>query len=188
MARLNRFKRDSLSSEQRALFDLIVGSEKPGQRPRFPRVGQDNALEGPFNARLLSPAIGLAMHELSTAVRYRSTISDRTREVVILLVANAWESDYERYAHEDIGRAVGLSEGEIATIAAGEIPPLEGEELAAARVAFSLLHQQDLSDDAYASAVDGLGEQKLFEIIALVGLYAQTALQLRIFRVDAPTG
>jgi 4-carboxymuconolactone decarboxylase len=187
VGRLARLTRDALTDDQRELFDEIAGSEKPGQRPKFPRVGADNALEGPFNARLLNPAIGMAMQRLSTAIRYSMTLTNRTRELIILVVAATWQSTYEQAAHEDIGRAVGLTDTEISTIASGGIPEIVGDELASVIVARALVDHNDLTDSEYNSAVAELGERKLFEIVCLVGSYAQTALQLRVFRVEPPT-
>src|SRR5690242_19605325 len=124
MTRLARLPRHTLDADQRELFDQIAGGERADQKPRFPRVGPDGALEGPFNAMLLSPATGRALQALGAQVRYHSVLSDRCRELAILSVAAAWDSAYERYAHEDIGRAVGLTPEEIAAVRAGADPEL----------------------------------------------------------------
>jgi 4-carboxymuconolactone decarboxylase len=186
MTRLRRFARDSLTAEQRALYDEIVGSQRPGQQTPRPRVGPDTALEGPFNARLLNPAIGHAFQQIADAVRYQSTLTDRIRELVILVVAAAWESTYVQYAHEEMGRSAGLTDAELTAVAHGGVPDVEEHERAAITVARALVAHSDLSDDEYAEAVSELGERKLFEVLALVGLYTQTALQLRVFRVIPP--
>lgn len=189
MTRLARLVRSSLDDEQRALFDVIAGSERDGQRPPKPRVGPDGALEGPFNAQLYNPAVGAAFHRLADAVRYRSHLTDRQRELAILLVASAWDSAYERYAHEAIGRAVGLTDDEVAAVAAGRVPDgLSGEDAVVARTGRRLAIGDDLSDEEYDEAVRVLGERKLVELVMLVGVYAATALQLRVFRVRPPEG
>lgn len=187
MTRLHRMTRTELDDEQTALFDRIAGGERPGQKPRFSRVGPDGALEGPFNALLLSPALGAALHDVAAQVRFHSTMTDRCREIAILTVAAAWDSAYERDAHQDIGRAVGLTDAEIEALAAGRVGGFTDEvEHTVATTAFALARQQDLDDDGYASAIAVLGERTLFELISLVGHYAQVALQLRVFRVRPP--
>jgi 4-carboxymuconolactone decarboxylase len=184
---LRRVPRQELAGQQGELFDVFASTERAGQRPRYPRVGTDNALEGPFNANLLNPAIGLAWHQFGNAMRYESTLTDRSREFVILAVAAAWDSAYERYAHEDIGRAVGLSEDELRAVAAGEVPVTASEdEQAVIRVAQLLVSSADLDDAQYAGAVGALGERRLFEVLTLVGAYSATALNLRVFRVEPP--
>lgn len=188
MTRLHRMTRDTLDADQAALFDRIAGSERPDQRPRMPRVGRDNALEGPFNAMLLSPAVGHAIQDLGAQVRYHSTLTDRCREITILTVAAAWHSAYERYAHEDIGRAVGLTETEIESLAAGRTDAFtDPKESAVARTAHALANTRDLTDTQYQEATAELGERTLFELIALIGYYTQIALTLRVFRVTPPT-
>jgi 4-carboxymuconolactone decarboxylase len=54
------------------------------------------------------------LQELGAAVRFRTRMTDRTREIAILTVATATGSEFERYAHELIGRAAGLTETELA--------------------------------------------------------------------------
>jgi 4-carboxymuconolactone decarboxylase len=187
MTRLTRTARTSLSGDAAALFDQIAGGERAGQKPRFPRVGEDDALEGPFNAMLLSPRLGMAMQQLGGQVRYQSTLTDRCREIAILTVAARWNSAYESYAHEDIGRAVGLTDDEICALAAGRlIEGVDEIEATVAATAQTLAHHADLDDAQYAVAVGVLGERRLFELVVLVGYYAQVALQLRVFRVQPP--
>lgn len=188
MTRLHRLTRDTLDADQAALFDRIAGSERPDQRPRMPRVGRDNALEGPFNAMLLSPGVGNALHDLGGQVRYHSTLTDRCREIAILTVAAAWDSAYERYAHEDIARTVGLTEAEIAALAEGRTDVFtEITEAVVARTAHALANARDLTDAQYEEATEALGDRTLFELTALIGFYTQIALTLRIFRVTPPT-
>jgi 4-carboxymuconolactone decarboxylase len=187
MTRLTRQPRGTLDGDAAVLFDRIAGSEKPGQKPRLPRVGPDDALEGPFNAMLLSPKLGMAMQDLGAQVRFGSTLTDRCREIAILTTASAWGSAYESYAHTDIGRAVGLTDAEIAALADGTVFDFaDPVELAVARTALALAREQDLDDERYAAAVTALGDRTLFELVVLVGYYAQAALQLRVFRVLPP--
>jgi 4-carboxymuconolactone decarboxylase len=187
MTRLTRQPRTTLDGDAAVLFDRIAGSERAGQKPRLPRVGPDDALEGPFNALLLSPQLGMAMQDLGGQLRYGSTLTDRCREIAILTVAAAWGSAYESYAHTDIGRAVGLDDAEIAALADCAVYDFaDPVEKTVAATAWALAHDQDLDDEQYAAAVAALGDRTLFELTVLVGYYAQVALQLRVFRVLPP--
>nr|BFE70573.1 hypothetical protein GCM10020092_038740 [Actinoplanes digitatis] len=69
----------------------------------FRLVGADGGLEGPFNAFLLQPRLGLALQALGAAVRYETGLADRAREIAILVVSAASDSAFERYAHEAVG-------------------------------------------------------------------------------------
>src|SRR6185369_9661825 len=124
MSRLRRLVPADLDEAQRLLYDRIVGGPRAnGPRP-VPLTEPDGSLRGPFNAMLYAPAVGEALQSLGAAVRFGTALSDRVREIAILAVAAHWDSAFERYAHEAIGRVVGLSEDIIAALRAGTEPPL----------------------------------------------------------------
>lgn len=131
---------------------------------------------------LLSPPLGGALQELGAAVRYRSVLSDRIREMAILVVAAHWGSRFEREAHEAVGRACGLTEAELAALREGRVPELaDPAERTAVRTTAALAGAGTLTDAEYGEAVAALGERGLFELTTLVGYYATLALQLRVF-------
>jgi hypothetical protein len=51
-----------------------------------------------------------------------------------------------------------------------------------------LLTSGDVDDDAWAAAVDTLGEAGAVELTTLVGYYSLLALQMRVLRVPLPDG
>ena len=180
--RLPRLRPDELSPPQRALYDTIAGG--PRASGPFALVGDDGSLEGPFNAMLLQPALGEALQALGGAVRYRTALSPRSREIAILTVARVWDSAFERRAHEAVAGAAGMSPAELAALRDGDpsVFPDPHERLVLS-VATALASRRDLTDDEYSAAVDGLGLPLLFELTTLVGYYSTLALQLRVFRV-----
>jgi 4-carboxymuconolactone decarboxylase len=108
--------------------------------------------------------------------------------MAILVVAQAWDSEYERASHEPIGREAGLTEPEIEALRVGADPGFADKQ---EQVAYSVVRAltgpaADLDDQEYATAAAELGEQPLVELSTLVGYYATLALQMRIFRVPAP--
>lgn len=183
--RLSRQRPQRLSADQRRLYDEIAGGPRASGLQSFPLTDDDGALTGPFNAMLLSPPVGAALQAVGAAVRYGSVLSARVREMAILLVAAHWDSDFERYAHQAVGRSIGLTAAELAAVGRGEVPAGVPEaEAAALVVVHALLRRADLDDDEYHAAVRELGERPLFELITLVGYYATLAVQLRVFRAD----
>lgn len=185
LRRLRRLPPGELTDEQRALYDTITGGPRASGPQHFSLTDETGGLVGPFNALLLSPGLGSALQELGAAVRYGTGLSDRVREMAILLVAAHWDSDFERTAHTAVGRAVGLTEPEVAALHAGRSPePRDPAEAASLAVVRALVDDGDLDDDAYAGAVDRLGEPTVFELTTLVGYYATLALQLRVFQAN----
>lgn len=183
MSRVPGFRYGDLSPEQRFLFDAIAGG--PRANGPFPLVDADGALVGPFNAMLLQPALGEALQQLGGAVRYRTGLTGRSREIAILTVARVWQSDFEEYAHRAAGRAVGLRDDELEAALAGDAPAFDDpmERLVAATT-LALASRNDLTDEEFQQAADGLGRPAVFELTTLVGYYATLALQLRVFRVE----
>ena len=93
--------------------DALALYEKITAGPRGTSMLDDaGGLVGPFNAMLLSPPVGDALQELGAAIRYRSGLSARAREIAILVVAGHWDSAFELRVHEEIGRGLGLTEDE----------------------------------------------------------------------------
>ena len=182
--RIDRYRPGALTREQKVLYDEISGGRRSQGRQRFSLVGDDGALEGPFNAMLLAPKVGLALQELGAAIRYGTTLSPRVREGSILLVAAEWDCGFERKAHEPIAADCGLSDEQIREIRSGRTPSgLDEVETAALDVTRYLIEARDLSGDEFAKYSDLLGVETIFELSTLVGYYSILALQLRIFRV-----
>jgi len=186
--RLAVLSSDEMTSEQKDLYRDILSGPR-GQGPRaVPLASGAGGLAGPFNAMLYAPPVGHALQELGAAIRFRTELAARVREMAILMVAQVWDSAYERASHEPIGREAGLTDEEIEALRGGADPGFpDKQEQAAYSVVRALTGvAADLDDDEYEAAVAVLGERALVELSTLVGYYATLALQMRIFRVPAP--
>ena len=191
---VRRFSPDDLDDDQRALYDAIVGGPRASGRQQFRLVDENGRLEGPFNAFLLQPVLGDRLQALGSAIRYSTSLSDRAREIAILVVAAHWRSEFEQYAHEAIGRAVGLTDDELRAIRGGDNPDCRpsldrsGRPAARAPRAVARPGRRRRRRDVRQRAVELHGESGMFELLTLVGYYATLALQLRVFRVLPPNG
>jgi 4-carboxymuconolactone decarboxylase len=186
--RLRRLPPAELSDEQKEVYDAITGGPRSGGPSPVSLTDSEGGLHGPFNAMLLSPPLGDALQALGAAIRYRSGLTDRIREMAILAVAAHYDSAFERYAHEAIALGQGLSDEEVADLRSPDRPlGLEdrAEEIAL-RTVRTLLRHRDLDDGLYREASGVLGPDGLFELSTLVGYYATLALQLQLFRVGLP--
>ena len=186
--RLAVLSSDEMTSDQKDLYRDILSGPR-GQGPRaVPLASGAGGLAGPFNAMLYAPPAGHALQELGAAIRFRTELAPRIREMAILMVAQVWDSAYERASHEPIGREAGLTDEEIEALRSGTDPGFADKQ---EQVAYSVvraltgpdLRTADLDDQAYDTAVAVLGERALVELSALAGYYATLALQMRIFRV-----
>jgi 4-carboxymuconolactone decarboxylase len=117
-----------LSDEQRRLHERIASGPRAAGPQHFPLTTADGALTGPFGVMVHEPALGAPLQELGSAIRYATSLSDRVREVAILAVAAATGSAFEQWAHERVGRAVGLADDELAAHAEGAFTSSEPAE------------------------------------------------------------
>ena len=187
MARLEKLVPAVLSAEQKQLYQVITAGPRGSGAQPFRLADPTGALEGPFNAMLLAPAVGAALQALGAAIRYQGVLPGRARELAILVVASHWDSEFEQHAHEPAALALGIGARDLAALRAGDEPDLaDPVERAAVRAARALVGAGDLDDAQYRDAVERLGTDALFELTTLVGYYATLALQLRVFRVGAP--
>jgi 4-carboxymuconolactone decarboxylase len=184
--RLTSLIPDQLTPQQRAVYEGITGGDRLKGTQHFPVVADDGSLNGPFGVMVHVPGVGGALQELGAAIRYRTSLSARVREIGILLVAAALGSDFEWWAHERVGRAVGLTEGELAQLSQGRFESSDAREQAAADLSISLLNNSPVSDEEYARCADTLGVQAIVELTSLVGYYRTLAQLMAVFDIGIP--
>jgi len=184
MSRLRPQPPSSLDGAQRELYNNITGGARARGARHFDLIDDDGALQGPFAAMLLSPALGTALQELGSAVRFRAGLSARTREIAILTVAAHWDSAFERSAHESIGRAAGLTEAELSQLRTNAVPALSDPHESACANLAKAMAEGDIDDESWSTHAAIVGAATVFELSTLVGYYTTLALQMRVFRVD----
>jgi 4-carboxymuconolactone decarboxylase len=184
-SRLPKFVPSELDVDQRALYAAIAGGKRAQGPQLFRLVDGEGGLEGPFNAFLLQPRLGDALQALGAAVRYETALSDRAREIAILVTAVHADAAFEWYAHEALGRHAGLTDDELDAVRTGRFAVFVDEvERVVAGTAHALCARGDLDDEEYRQAVAALGESGVFELLTLTGYYLTLATQLRVFRVS----
>lgn len=183
LQRSRRLTPEELTPEQAELYGAITGGPRSSGAQHFALTDDNGALNGPFNAFLQGPAVGTALQELGSTLRYRGIVADHIRELAILMTATHHECAFEWTAHRGAALAAGLSEDNLDRVARGEAPLFTGEsDIVCARVIHALL-AGDISDSLWSESCGVLGEQTIFELSSIVGYYSLLALQLRIFRV-----
>ncbi len=186
---IERFRPAELNEAQQRLYDELTTGLRSRDPQYFSIVNADGGLEGPFNAFLLQPALGTALQAVGAAIRYETELTDRTRELAILVVAAAWKSEFERHAHEPIARAAGVTNAEITAIREGNDSTAvwpDANDRTVVQAVRSLHECGDFDDELYDRVVAALGLPGLFELMTLVGYYATLAMQLRVLRVALP--
>jgi len=185
--RLDLIAPAELAPAQRALYDAITGGPRASQAGTVPITDADGQLLGPFAIMLLSPAVGNAMQQVGATIRFGTALTGRERELAILTVAGALNSEFERLAHVPAARGLGLTERQIDAALAGRTADgLLADEAIVGRLALTMTVDRTLSDEDYADAVGALGHERLAELTWLVGYYSALALSLAVFRPVLP--
>lgn len=181
-----------LSPDQLRVYNAITQGPRAARAQHFEMLDADGRLMGPFGAMLLQPAVGFPLQKLGAAIRYRTRLSDREREIAILAVAGYWESSFEIAAHSRVARAVGLSEEVVQALVNNRAVPLDDPtEVTVLDVCRKLVVGEGLDDEVFDTVSGVLGLDRLYELTLVVGYYALLALQLRVFgagiaEVDMP--
>lgn len=170
--RLPRLTPADLDPEQRDLRERIVGGPRASGPRLFDLEHDDGTLTGPFGVMLHHPVLGAPLQEVGAALRYRTGLPDRTREIAILAVAAATDSAFERHAHEAVGRSVGLTDAELTALAEQRFTSTDPAEQAAYDLCRRLLAGDPvLADEGYDALARVLGQPAITELTVLVGYY-----------------
>lgn len=179
---------DELDAARRAVHDSVVGGPRSGE-PAFAMTDDEGRLHGPFNVMIAAPGPGLALSGLGAALRFRTSLTDRVREITILTLAVLHRSSFEWYAHDAVARRIGMTEGEIAALRVLEpAATFDGVERTVQRSVRLLVEDGDLDDAAYGRLEAALGSEGAVELIVLCGYYATLALAMRVLRSPLPDG
>jgi 4-carboxymuconolactone decarboxylase len=81
VARLDPLPVDKLSSEQKALHDMLAAT-------------RNGRVTGPFAVLLYTPAVCDAVNRLTLALRENGHVDKRLYELIVLIVTRAWSAKY----------------------------------------------------------------------------------------------
>lgn len=177
-----------LDAEQRVLYEAFVTGPRQTQAEFFPVANEDGILSGPYNAMLLSPAVGAPMERLGRAVRYDTDLPDRMRELAILTVAHLNESEVEWRAHEGMARAAGVPEATILSLKAGSPRFEERLDEVVHTFVSALLVEHRVDDGDFAAIASEYGRGGALELVATVGYYQLIAHLNNAFAISARPG
>jgi 4-carboxymuconolactone decarboxylase len=176
MTRLTTIGYDDLTIEQQRLL---------GELPS----GKSQELRGPHSVLVRVPDLIGPMADLGIRVRWKSRLELRHFELMALVVAQAWTSQYEWFTHEPLGRKAGLSESTIKDIKSGRRPIFDDRHDA---IVYDVVHElqtsRQLSEATFRAAKAALGEAVLIELVTAAGYYSMIASILNAFEVPVPAG
>ncbi|SRR5581483_4651665 len=167
---------ESLTAEQRKVYDAIASGPRGGVR-------------GPFKALLHVPELTDKVQQLGEYLRYRTSLEPRLSELAILVTARHWDCQYEWFAHEPHALKGGLAQDIVDAIRLDKRPTFaKADEAAIYDYAHELHTKRAVSDATYKRALDLFGAKGVVELTALLGYYTMIAMTLVGHDIPLPDG
>ncbi len=139
-----------------------------------------------YKLLLHSPALAEGWLAFLTAVRQRTTLPGRYRELVILRVAVLNGAPYEFEAHAPFALREGIGRAAIDALQAGRVPEeLEAGDRAVLAYTDSMTRDIHVPDEVFAGLREHLDEAHIVELTATVAAYNCVSRFLEALRVDA---
>jgi 4-carboxymuconolactone decarboxylase len=169
--------------------EIPVNDMTPEQREgyRFLVEGQRGRLPGPYkvwvhNPKLVHAAAPIGQHFTPG----QSSLSEREREIAVVVITSHWHSAYPTAAHEKRGEEVGLPAATVEAIIAG-LPAsfTDVREQVVYEMAMALAGGRLVSQGLYDRAVKALGHESITDVIVLMGYYTAVSLTMNFYAVPA---
>jgi 4-carboxymuconolactone decarboxylase len=167
--------------------DQMTAEQKEGYRSLV--EGPRGRLPGPYkvwvhNPRLLRAAAPLGEHFTPG----KSSLSEREREIAVIVITSKWHSAYPAAAHEKRGKEVGLPAPAVEAMMAG-LPASFADlrELVVYELATTLANGRLVSQGLHDRAVKALGHESITDVVALMGYYTAVSLTMNVYAVPAGT-
>jgi 4-carboxymuconolactone decarboxylase len=165
--------------------DRMTPDQQSGYRAMVD--GPRGRLPGPYkvwvhNPKLLRAAAPLGEHFTPG----KSALSEREREIAVVVITSRWHSAYPAAAHERRGKEVGLPAATVEAIMAG-LPASFSDvrEQVVYETAASLAGGRLISQGLYDRAVKALGHEGVTDMIVLMGYYTAVSLTMNFYAVPA---
>jgi 4-carboxymuconolactone decarboxylase len=164
---------DQMSAEQRAAYRQIVEGR--------------GGLPGPYKVWIHNPKLVAAASPLGDHFTPgKSALSEREREIAVLVICSKWHSAYPTNAHERRGKEVGLPAAAVEAITAG-LPTAfpDAREQTVYEMAMALAAERLVPQGLYDRAVKVLGHESITDVIVLMGYYTCVSLTMNFYAVPA---
>jgi 4-carboxymuconolactone decarboxylase len=165
--------------------DLMTPEQREGYRALV--EGPRGRLPGPYkiwvhNPRLVHAAAPLGQHFTPG----QSALSEREREIAVVVITSAWHSAYPTAAHERRGKEVGLPASTVEAMVAGlQVAFPDAREQVVYEMAMALAHRRLVPQGLYDRAVKVLGHEGITDVIVLMGYYTAVSLTMNFYAVPA---
>ena len=165
---------DQMTMEQQEGYRSMVD----GPRGRLP---------GPYKIWVHNPKLVHAAGPLGAHFTPgQSSLSEREREIAVVVMTSRWNSAYPAAAHERRGKEVGLPAATVEAMVNGQpVSFTDPREQVVYEMAVALANGRLVSQGLYDRAVKTLGHESITDVIVLMGYYTCVSLTMNFYAVPA---
>ena len=165
-------------------YDQMTPEQQEGYRSLMEARGR---LPGPNKIYVHNPKLVKVMGPLGAYFRTGYSLSEREREIVVIIVNSKWHSAYPTNAHERRGKEVGLPADKVEAMLSGLPTSFSDErEQIVYEMAICPSNSRWVSKGLYDRAVKALGHVGITDVITLMGYYTSVSMTLAFY--DVPAG
>jgi 4-carboxymuconolactone decarboxylase len=144
-------------------------------------------LPGPNKIYVHNPKLANVMGPLGAYFRTGYSLSEREREIAVVVINSKFHSAYPTNAHERAGKAAGLPADKVEAMLSGLPTSFDDKrEQVIYEMATCLSESRWGSKGLYDRAFEALGHEGITDVICLMGFYTSVSMTLAFY--DVPAG
>ncbi|MBV9825959.1 MAG: carboxymuconolactone decarboxylase [Alphaproteobacteria bacterium] len=162
-------------------YDQMTPEQKEGYQAIIENRGR---LPGPTKIWVHNPKLAKAAAPLGAHFRKGYSLSEREREIAVIVINSKWHSIYPTGAHERAGKAAGLPADKVEAMLSG-IPTSfdDKREQVIYEMAMCLSQSRWVSQGLYDRAFEALGHVGITDVVCLMGYYSMVSMTLAFYDV-----
>jgi 4-carboxymuconolactone decarboxylase len=165
-------------------YDQMTPEQQEGYRTLIETRGR---LPGPNKIYVHNPKLAKVMGPLGAYFRTGYSLSEREREIAVVIVNSKFHSAYPTNAHERAGKAAGLPADKVEAMLSGLPTSFDDKrEQVIYEMAKCLTESRWVSKGLFDRAVAALGHEGITDVICLMGFYSSVSMTLAFY--DVPAG
>jgi alkylhydroperoxidase family enzyme len=176
----------ALSDEDDMARIPYADTERPDIAPLAARIKAERGgkILNLYRMLLQSPPVAEGWLTFLTAIRQKSGLAARVRELVIMRVAVLNAAEYEFQAHLPFAKKEGASDAQIAALRSGDTAPFDERERAALAYADAMTRTIRVPDDVFAAVRRHFDDREIVELTATCGAYNLVSRFLEALEID----
>ncbi|HEX3954931.1 MAG TPA: hypothetical protein VHW90_15235 [Stellaceae bacterium] len=165
-------------------FDQMTPEQQEGYHSLMETRGR---LPGPNKIYVHNPKLVKVMGPLGAYFRTGYSLSEREREIAVIIINSKFHSAYPTNAHERAGKAAGLPADKVEAMLSGLPTSFDDtREQVIYEMAKCLSESRWVSQGLFDRAIAALGHEGITDVITLMGFYTSVSMTLAFY--DVPSG